>query len=1042
MNEIDNYKRSFKSELKLLNNIRVSLCSSSDFIEIPDVHSFKYNHTISQVYITLFQIGVEPLRWGSKQETLKKTIQRIIFKLKTNSKFINFEVNDSSKCRIMFEIVTKEYPCSIRNLTTMRMNSPNRFEPGINGLKWKYQNITRFFMPTDGYTKSIMSVKQLLNYLSKRCGVAKKTNKISERTYLMRREPIEYTFIESKAFITYENEVLELDRGYPKDELVFSKDIVYDRTIKSMDWLIKNMNEDGSFLYFYDPYKNTVVDYLHPKMVDPLYNNILRHSGGTITLLRGYELSRNKLYLEKAKDSIDFLISTFKTHTYKKEFACYPFFNQKSKLGGAGIGLVAIMHYYMHTKDERYRKELDGLVRHILSRVDNDGEMIGYYIHPNYNDGKALINPSDDVKKELFSFYYPGEALLGLALYYHYINNINAELKADLVKKSELALDFLVNVRPIKYDYMFETLPADAWLMQAIEEWVKVDGFKKQSYIDFVFNDTKQMFDHMYKDENTNEKNKDYIGGFYYNYGDHVYHDASRCEGIVSAYYLAKYLKDDEQEKWIWQHMLLSAKGLMKTCHTPKSIYPYQAPKMAEYSFRFKLTRAWVRVDSVQHAACFYARLYMSNHNKEAYTQDINNIPQIIDGYEVIKQIDLSGFSSVHYVKKDKNYYALKDIYSPRFINNIEQEVSALRLMNDYPGALKFYKAKSLKLDEVYFLFEYAEEGNLKKHIKKNGIFNEQKALDFLIKMLDILSFSHNNNLLHLDIKPANILLHNDSYWLADWGLSKFKKCVQTVNLNGNPIFHAPEIYINERSAASDIYSLGCSLYYLVTGKNPFNLTKKIDNSYKIFLHLYEDPDLSMIKSSKISYIISKMMDKNPQTRITINGIRKLLNNQITVEVPYKAKNYDSIFSKNKLELYTIMAENGVAYAQTALGSIYEVGNGVDIDIQKSIQLYQKASVQGFSIAECSLGLLYYRDRNLDKDYKKAYKYLKKSASKEHAEGQYYFGKLFEMGYGVEKDDALAEEWFERSAKNSYKRAHLKLKKKYNKILKAKVWTC
>ena len=54
-----------------------------------------------------------------------------------------------------------------------------------------------------------------------------------------------------------------------------------------------------------------------------------------------------------------------------------------------------------------------------------------------------------------------------------------------------MALDFLVDVRPIKYDYMFESLPADAWLMQAIEEWVKVDGLKKDSYIDFVFNDTK-----------------------------------------------------------------------------------------------------------------------------------------------------------------------------------------------------------------------------------------------------------------------------------------------------------------------------------------------------------------------------------------------------------------------------------------------------------------------------------------------------------------------------------------------------------------------
>jgi hypothetical protein len=235
--------------------------------------------------------------------------------------------------------------------------------------------------------------------------------------------------------------------------------------------------------------------------------------------------------------------------------------------------------------------------------------MLGYYIHPKFNNGKALIHPSDEIKKELFSFYYPGEALLGLALYYQHVENIDTHLKSAIQHKAKLALDFLVHTRPIKYDYMFESLPADAWLMQAIEEWVKVDGFMNQAYIDFVFNDTQTMFEHMYKDENTLATNKDYIGGFFYEYGDHVYHDASRCEGVVSAYYLAKYLKDEEKATWIMEHMMLSAKGLMKTFNSQASSYPHIDPEKALHSFRFKLTRQWVRVDSVQHAACFFSRL-------------------------------------------------------------------------------------------------------------------------------------------------------------------------------------------------------------------------------------------------------------------------------------------------------------------------------------------------------------------------------------------------------------------------------------------------
>ena len=593
----------------LYKNIRESLSKNKSF-KLPKSLETDFHPKISQVFITLFQEGNKPLRWGEKKDTLEKTLKSIIIKLKKLQRFNSFNTKDSNRCKIMFEMVTKEYSCNINYLTTMSMLSSNRFEPGVHGLKYIYQDSTYFFMPTDGYTKSILTSKHLLNYMSKECGISNKTSKISQRVTLMKSEPIEYTFLESVAYVSYKNEVLELDRGYPKETLDFSKDIIYDKTIKSLNWLVENMNDDGSFLYYYDPYINTIVDDIHPTMIDPLYNNILRHSGGTISLIRGYEISGDENYLTKAKESIDFLLTTFRTHTYNDELACYPFFNKKSKLGGAGIGLIAMMQYYIKTGDERYRKELDGLVRHILSQVSEDGEMIGYYIHPMFNNGEAIINPSDEVKKELFSFYYPGEALLGLALYYQYIEDINPNLKEDIRRKSESALDFLVDIRPVKYDYLFEPLPADSWLMQAIEEWVKVDGLKKRSYIDFVFNDTQQMFDHMYKDSNTYKNSKDYIGGFFYRHGDHVYHDASRCEGVVSAYYLAKYLEDEEKALWIMENMLLSAKGLMKTFHNEKSVYSHIEPKRALHSFRFKLTRQWVRVDSVQHASCFFARLY------------------------------------------------------------------------------------------------------------------------------------------------------------------------------------------------------------------------------------------------------------------------------------------------------------------------------------------------------------------------------------------------------------------------------------------------
>ena len=146
---------------KLFKLIRYSLYNGKEITQNFDI-PFKYDKNISQIYITLFQKDISSIRWGSKKESFIETINRIITKLRSNLNFHMFDIDDNSTCRIMFEIVTKQYPCNIRNLTTMSMSSQNRYEPGVNGLKYTYKNVTRFFMPTDGFTKSIMSVNQLL----------------------------------------------------------------------------------------------------------------------------------------------------------------------------------------------------------------------------------------------------------------------------------------------------------------------------------------------------------------------------------------------------------------------------------------------------------------------------------------------------------------------------------------------------------------------------------------------------------------------------------------------------------------------------------------------------------------------------------------------------------------------------------------------------------------------------------------------------------------------------------------------------------------
>jgi GH15 family glucan-1,4-alpha-glucosidase len=99
-------------------------------------------------------------------------------------------------------------------------------------------------------------------------------------------------------------------------------------------------------------------------------------------------------------------------------------------------------------------------------------------------------------------------------------------------------------------------------------------------------------------------------GTFFYNYGDHAYSDGARAEGLVAAYYLAERMGKKELAAKFRQANIEVAKSLLHTYHSPESSFFHINPQKSIRSFRFKFTRQWVRVDSVQHTACFYARLY------------------------------------------------------------------------------------------------------------------------------------------------------------------------------------------------------------------------------------------------------------------------------------------------------------------------------------------------------------------------------------------------------------------------------------------------
>ena len=607
------FEQDFSAVNKVLHSVRKSLITGENLsitdLDLSDIINFDRAETL--VYITLFQSGQKFIRYGSKRQDFQSTLNRDVEMLRKNKKFSDFDVSDEVKCRIMLEYVIDRHPVSPAKLNSVHFDN-SRFEIGINGLELRKDGISYYYMPTDAITLSHMGLRSVLETLVRKTPIAKLSNSRSKRLEILSQsKDYEYYLFRSRAFITYKNDCIPLYRGNVR-YTEFSYDVLYNQVIKSADWLLANMYDDGRFLYYYDCCDDTYKDHEHPtRPENNLYYNDLRHCGGIIALIRAYELTSDEKYIKAAKKAVDWSISISKSHDTQWGKAYYAFYNRKAKLGGTGVLLVAMMQYRSFTGDKSYDEYIKGYTRHVMSRVYKNGEILGYYIHPQFQNGQPLINMTDEERKETFSFYYPGEALLGLALF---ANNFldDEDLAKEVRKIGKKALDWIVDERPHIYADLFTALPSDAWLMQAIEEWCKDKDFQKQNYINFVFTDAATMVEKTYRRDDS--PYIDYEGGYYYEYGDHYFPDGARSEGLIAAYYLAKYLNMNNLAEKLLNACKRVAMCQFHLFNDEINNYSHKNPERSLNSIRFKATRQWVRVDSIQHVSCFFARLYKTEN--------------------------------------------------------------------------------------------------------------------------------------------------------------------------------------------------------------------------------------------------------------------------------------------------------------------------------------------------------------------------------------------------------------------------------------------
>ncbi len=280
----------------------------------------------------------------------------------------------------------------------------------------------------------------------------------------------------------------------------------------------------------------------------------------------------------------------------------------------------------------------------------------------------------------------------------------------------------------------------------------------------------------------------------------------------------------------------------------------------------------------------------------------------LVGPFQILDQIGEGGVSEVFKAWDTQNgrVVALKVLREhfaghTGMIHQFQRELKAVTLLS-HPNIIKTYDAQ--QDGSIHYLaMEFIEGMDLARYVREHGPLTVEQACDYARQTAQGLQHAHQAGLVHRDIKPANLfLLHpplptsetrdrrgsEPVVKIIDWGLAR---CVREPgqpahvvhadsgtdmekrSLIGTADFVAPEQARDATLAdiRADIYSLGCSLFYLLTGRPPFEGTSVMQ---KVLQHQEsEAPSLKPLRADvpdELDTLIRRMMAKNPQDRFAI----------------------------------------------------------------------------------------------------------------------------------------------------------------------------
>ena len=265
----------------------------------------------------------------------------------------------------------------------------------------------------------------------------------------------------------------------------------------------------------------------------------------------------------------------------------------------------------------------------------------------------------------------------------------------------------------------------------------------------------------------------------------------------------------------------------------------------------------------------------------------------VSDRYEILELIGVGGMANVYCAKDLKldrkvSFKVLKEEFiDEEFIGKFSKEARAAARISHVNIASVYDVGNDGNI--YYIVMEYVDGYTLKDIIKAKSPFNSEEVLSISIQIANALEVAHQNNIVHRDIKPQNILVTKDGgIKVTDFGIARATTSnTITTDTMGSVHYFSPEQarggYVDFKS---DIYSLGIIMFEMITGKLPFDG----DGVVQLAMKHINDPlpnmrELNPNISSSLEKIILKATTKNADNRYTSskefnNDLKKALSDE------------------------------------------------------------------------------------------------------------------------------------------------------------------